>query len=265
MEARNLLSAHTHPTVVDEEIQQECQAGQLLGPFRERPLPNLKCSGVGVVPKKNGKWRMIHHLSAPPGSSVNVHIPKDPYSLQYSSVDDAVCLLCSLGNGAQMAKVDLKFAFRIIPVQKQDWELLGIHWHNQYYVHTCLSFGLRSAPYLFNQFADALEWILKTSYGLRWVIHYLDDYLILGPPNSDLCRKFLQDFLTVCALLGIPVATEKVEGPLTVLAFLGLELDSVMQQIRLTNDRLAEILTELGKWQSRKKATKRELLSLISK
>lgn len=76
MEARNLLSAHTHPTVVDEEIQRECQAGRLLGPFRERPLPNLKCSGIGVVPKKNGKWRMIHHLSAPPSSSVNDHIPR---------------------------------------------------------------------------------------------------------------------------------------------------------------------------------------------
>ena len=178
MEARNLLSAHTHPTVVDDEIQRECQAGRLLDPFQERPLPNLKCSGVGVVPKKNGKWCMIHHLSAPPGSSVNDHIPKEPYSLQYSSV-----------------------------------------------------------PYLFNQFADALEWILRNDYGLQWVIHYLDDYLIHGPPNNNLCRQFLQDFLRVCTLLGIPVATEKVEGPLTILTFLGLELDSIRQ---LTQDRLAE-------------------------
>ena len=106
-----------------------------------------------------------------------------------------------------MAKVDLKSAFRIIPVRKQDWELLGIRWRNLYYVDTCLPFGLRSAPYLFNQFADALEWILKTNYGLQWVIHYLDDYLILGPPSSDQCRQFLQAFLKVCALLGIPVAT----------------------------------------------------------
>ena len=234
-----------------------------VGPIpRERPLPNLKCSGVGVVPKKNGKWRMIHHLS---GSSVNDHIPKEPYSLQYSSVDDAVRLLCLLGTGAQMAKVDLKSAFRIIPVRRQDWELLGIRWRNQYYVDTCLPFGLRSAPYLFNQFAEALEWILRTNYGLRWVLHYLDDYLVLGPPNSDLCRQFLQEFLRVCALLGIPVATEKVEGPLTVLTFLGLELDSITQEIRLTQGRLAEILTELEKWQNRKKATKRELLSLIGK
>lgn len=89
----------------------------------------------------------------------------------------------------------------------------------------------------------------------------MDDYLVLGPLNSVLCRQFLQEFLRVCALLGIPVATEKVEGPLTVLTFLGLELDSITQEIRLTQGRLAEILTELEKWQNRKKATKRELLS----
>ena len=271
MEARNLLSAHTHPTVVDDEIQRECQAGHLLDPFQERPLPNLKCSRVGVVPKKNGKWCMIHHLSAPPGSSVNDHIPKEPYSLQYSSVDDAVRLLCSLGKGAQMAKVDFKSAFRIIPVRKQDWELLGIHWHNQYYVDTCLPFGLRSAPYLFNQFADALEWILRNNYGLQWVIHYLDDYLIHGPPNNNLCRQFLQDFLRVCTLLGIPVATEKVEGPLTILTFLRLELDSIRQ---LTQDRLAEKSEEGYKerapvpdWEiglCSKSSTSRSTLSVLS-
>lgn len=49
----------------------------------------------------------------------------------------------------------------IIPVWKQEWELLGIRWCNQYYVDTCLPFGLRSAPYLFNHIAEALEWILR--------------------------------------------------------------------------------------------------------
>ena len=33
IEGRNLLSAFTHPTIVDEALQQECQAGRLLGPF----------------------------------------------------------------------------------------------------------------------------------------------------------------------------------------------------------------------------------------
>ena len=65
--------------------------------------------------------------------------------------------------------------------------------------------------------------------------------------------------------LGFTVAMDKVDSPVTVLSFLGLELDSVLQQIRLPPEKLREILEELNKWKSRSKTTKRKLLSLIGK
>ena len=191
------------------------------------------------------------------------------------TIDDATRMLSALGKGSLMAKVDLKSAFRMVPVRHQDWELLGMKWKEAYFVDTCLPFGLRSAPYLFNQFAEALQWILQHNYRLQWLIHYLDDYLIVGAPDSHSCDEHLQTFLRVCehlqtflrvcTLLGIPVATDKVDGPATVLSFLGLELDSVLQQIRLPPNKLEEILAELTKWQSRNKTSKRKLLSLIGK
>ena len=36
-----------------------------------------------------------------------------------------------------------------------------MHWAGQFYVDTVLPFGLRSAPFIFNKFATALEWILQ--------------------------------------------------------------------------------------------------------
>ena len=264
-DARNLPSAFQHPHIIDAELAKECAAGRILGPFDSRPLTNLRCSGVGVVPKKHNKWRMIMHLSAPVGKSINDFISRDDFSLHYTSTDDAVKLLLSLGKGARMAKVDLKSAFRMVPVRKQDWQYLGIKWRDKFYVDTCLSFGLRSAPYLFNQFADALEWILQENYGLQWLIHYLDDYFLAGPPNSTSCDNHLRFFLKVCKLLGFPIAMDKVDGPATKLVFLGLELDSVVQQIRLPTTKLNEILEELKHWLQRRKATKRDLLSLIGK
>ena len=93
----------------------------------------------------------------------------------------------------------------------------------------------------------------------------LDDYLIFGQADSLECNQFLAKFLKVCEFLGIPVAMDKVDGPATVLTFLGLELDSVLQQIRLPAEKLQAILKELEDWQQRKKATKRQLLSLIGK
>ena len=265
IKAKNLPSAYKYPHVIDAEPTKECAEGRILGPFTSPPFPTLHCSGLGVVPKKNGKWRMIMHLSAPVGQSINDHISKEQYSLQYSSVDDAVKLLTALGKGALMAKVDLKSAFRVVPVHKTDWDLLGMSWRDTFYFDTCLPFGLRSAPFLFNQFAEALQWILEHNYGLHWLIHYLDDYFIAGPPHSCSCQDHLNCFLRVCEKLGIPVATDKVEGPLTSLIFLGLELDSVLQLIRLPQDKLQQLQQELQLWKECKKTPKQKLLSLIGK
>lgn len=262
---RNLASAHKHPEVIESELLKEVNHGRIKGPFNERPLPALRCSGLGVVPKKGNKWRMILHLSAPFKHSINDHISKDDYSLQYTSIDDAIRILSSLGPNAPMAKVDLKSAFRMIPVRPEDWELLGMYWNGQFYYDTCLPFGLRSAPYLFNQYADALAWILQNNHGLHWLIHYLDDYFLAGPPGSSSCADHLQSFLETCDKLGVPIAMDKVEGPTTTLTFLGLELNSRTKQISLPPDKLNDILTELQVWLHRRKATKRQLLSLIGK
>ena len=116
-DTRNLLSAHAHPHVIQTELQKEVDAGRIRDPFTYRPLPALCCSGLGVVPKKGIKWHMILNLSAPSGASINDFIQKDAFSLQYSSVDNAVRILVFLGPGALMAKADLKLAFRMIPVR----------------------------------------------------------------------------------------------------------------------------------------------------
>ena len=130
--APNLISACCHPAVIDKELQKELQSGRILGPYKDRPLPNLCCSGVGVV-QKGGQWRVIMQLSAPPGSSINDYITtQSEYSMHYSSVDDTIQLLSTWESGELMAKVDLKSAFWMIPVWHQDWELLGIYWRDHY-------------------------------------------------------------------------------------------------------------------------------------
>ena len=60
-----------------------------------------------------------------------------------------------------MAKTDIESAFRLFPVHPHDWELLGLFWNGFYYFDKVLPFGLRSAPFIFNQLSDAIEWILQ--------------------------------------------------------------------------------------------------------
>ena len=100
--------------------------GRMLGPFQTPPLPNFRCSGLGLVPKHDGGWRAIYYLSAPYGSSINDSINPEDYALSYCSVIDAFAIVSALGKGTIMAKIDLKNALRLVPVRPEDWNLLGI-------------------------------------------------------------------------------------------------------------------------------------------
>ncbi|KAL5515958.1 hypothetical protein EMCRGX_G001212 [Ephydatia muelleri] len=94
-ELRNHPDKAWHPNVIISELQNEVAAGRVLGPFTDRLLPSLRTSGLGAAAKQQEKWRMILHLSAPYGASVNNGISKEEFSLHYSSVVDAVKLLHS--------------------------------------------------------------------------------------------------------------------------------------------------------------------------
>ncbi|KAL5516658.1 hypothetical protein EMCRGX_G002048 [Ephydatia muelleri] len=93
------------------------------------------------------------------------------------------------------------------------------------------------APALFNHYAEALNWIMANNYGVQ-LLHYLDDFLLVGPPGKDTCPEAMSRVLLVCDLLGIPVDSEKLEGPTTTLTFLGIVLDTSEQQLCLHRDKL---------------------------
>ena len=65
--AHNLQSAFAHPSIINDALAVECLNNRIIGPFDSPPLPNLRCSGLGIVPKHDGGWRTIYHLSAPLG------------------------------------------------------------------------------------------------------------------------------------------------------------------------------------------------------
>ncbi len=65
------------------------------------------------------------------------------------------------GVGAQLAKIDIRSAYRIVSVHPDDRWLLGMSWEGALYVDTALPFGLRSAPKTLNVVADTVEWIAR--------------------------------------------------------------------------------------------------------
>ena len=94
-------------------------------------------------------------------------------------------------------------------------------------------------------------------------LHYLDDFLIIGPPRSNECKRALHESLQLCDRLGFPIAPHKLEGPATRLAFLGILIDTVNDTLSLPADKLARLKATIAEWRTRKYCKKRELLSLI--
>ena len=261
---KNLQGATFHPEVVDRYIQDEVALNRVYGPYPKTICSSVHISRFGVIPKSHqpNKWRLIIDLSHPQGHSVNDNIPKTLCSLSYITVDDAIERILELGPNTLLAKLDIKSAFRLLPVHPADRNLLAMQWGSSIYIDGCLPFGLRSAPKLFNIMADLLSWIAQQK-GISQILHYLDDFLLIGPPCSPECQLNLDNFMQICFNLGIPLASEKLEGPATSLTFLGITLDTARMEIRLPPKKLLRIQESLSKWLGKKSATKREILSLV--
>ena len=108
---------------------------------------------------------------------------------------------------------------------------------------------------LFNILADLLAWIARDR-GATNCLHYLYDFLFMGPPEST---SNLAIMVQTCEELGVPLAMGKLEGPSTALTFLGIEIDTSRMEIRLPKEKLDRIRQDLNYWTGRKKATKRQI------
>ncbi len=116
---------------------------------------------------------------------------------------------------------------------------------------TMLPSGLRSAPEIFTAVVDAMEWITRYE-GVRVILHYLDDFLVMGAPGTDECAVARDTLVPIFGRLGLPVATEKLEGPDTSLSILDFQLDSVAMVVRLPQWKLKELKELIKLWQGRR-------------
>ena len=260
--AKNLLSAIQNPEAVDAKLDKEIAAHRIAGPYSSPPFPQFRISPLGLVPKKTeGEFRLIHHLSFPQGSSLNDGISSEFTSVSYATVEDAIHTIRTVGHGCFMAKTDIKNAFRIIPIQPQDYNLLGICWRGFYYYDCCMPMGCSSSCKTFEIFSSAIEWIAQKKLHIDHILHLLDDFLIVSP-SHDLCKQQLDLFLMLCQYLGIPMAPEKTIGPSSTISFAGIELDSVLMEARLPPDKLVKCQDLISGFLRRRKVTLREIQSL---
>ncbi len=124
-------------SVVIEHVMTEVERGCLVGPLPSFQVNQVHVSPIGLVQKPHtNRWSMIVDLLMPSSFSVNNCISSDSCSLTYALVDKAVDWIRQLGHVQsksypQLVKMDLKDAYRIVPVHPHDQHLLVIRWQDE--------------------------------------------------------------------------------------------------------------------------------------
>src|SRR5882724_10646696 len=109
----------------------------------------------------------------------------------------------------------------------------------KFYYPVVLMFGGKSAPYIFNFFAEVLNWIIQKHIPAR-LRHYLDDFLPIFRPSMSLqtANAAIDWIENMAGALGLSFQPKKTVRPTICLEFLGLELNSEAMEARLPISKL---------------------------
>lgn len=107
-----------------------------------------------------------------------------------------------------------------------------LHQKIQAEVNTCLPMGCSIYCNFFKMFSSFLEWVVRFETGSCSIIHYLDDFLFVSPGPVRNCRFLLDSFRYFMSRFGVPLSSEKTEGPKTTVSFLGIEMNSLFMGFR---------------------------------
>ena len=264
--SRNSLLANTHSTAVDEKLQRELDLERIAGPFEEVPFDNFKCSPLSLREKSEpGKYRLLHNLSYPYDStSVNGGIEQHHKTVSYASVQTAIKMINSIGQGCFMAKADIESAYRIVPIHPSQFHLLGFKWRGKYYYDKYLPMGMAESCSIFELISDAFVYIMK-NFHIAHIVKVLDDFLLMAPTMVD-CNLALEKFKFICGELNIPLVSSKTSTVAEQqIVFLGVYLDTSAMIARLPDEKLKRYAGDIDLFLENKSTKLRALQSLIGK
>ena len=251
----NYLSAE-NPAVkpaLDRLFQDELRSHRI----QAVPYKPLRVNAIGSVQKKDtGEPRPITDMSRPFNDSVNDHISCGSY--HYKTIDDAIALMRP---GCFFATVDIKSAYRWVPVYPPHRTLQGFRWafngSYQFFTDNFFCFGLKNVPSIFHRISCAVTRMMARK-GFRNIVNYLDDFLIVSSSREE-CLQALLALIRLLHSLGFQVNWSKLHGPSQRVKFLGIILDSLAVQASVPEDKISSLEDQLHVLLSQPKASKRDL------
>lgn len=216
---------------------------------------------LGAVPKPNGSVRHITDCSRPVGHSVNDSCDDLVLQFTYKSVDSVVALL---KKGQFMSVIDIKAAYRAIPIKPSHRPYLGFRWGDgedeKIFVDNRLCFGLKSGPGFFNLVSELVYEVLTKDCNLT-VINYLDDYITINDTLEE-CVNAQRVMVELLRFLGFSISYRKMTPPSTKTIYLGIEINSETMELSLPRDKLQKLRQLLAKYLGAASIKRKDLESL---
>jgi hypothetical protein len=202
--------------LVENRIQEEIAAGN----YVITSVKPLACSALGAIPKGLLDIRLIHDLSRPDGGVNRLALDT---SVSFTTVDKATELIVT---GSHLAKIDLKSAYRSIPIRVQDYNLTGLQWRFEgdkyptYLFDSKLPFGAAKSCQIFQRLTDSIVRMMRRK-GF-YMLGYIEDMLCVGSDRCN-CQDAYDTLIDLIVSFGLVVNESKCCGPVEVITFLGVK------------------------------------------
>ena len=208
-------------------------------------------SRIFLVPKKNGKLRLIIDLSV-----LNHFVYTETFKMETQrKVRNAV----QLNDWA--FSLDLTDAYLHIPIHHRSRKYLRFTLRGRVYQFKALPFGLSTSPFVFTRFIIVIATFLRRR---AITLHpYLDDWLA-GNQNRRKLLEHRQFILSLINSLGLIINYEKSDlVPAQVFTFIGMEFLTHINIVRVPQARQMKILESVRIFLQKTSVSARDFLSLL--
>jgi hypothetical protein len=276
----NYGSATEHPEIINNMITKELAAGRLRGPFSQLELEALIgpfiTHPLGVVPKPNGKWRLVEDMSYPHDDSfpsLNSTIDISDVPVDWGGFKEMAELVVGASPGTQAATVDWGNAFRLCPVASSDLHFGVYSWPSlehgvevvKFYADLCWKFGNTRSTGVFERINKAFVFICRYK-RLGSIIYWVDDLNFFRTPiNFSPPWRYsfsLDNILDLAEYLGVPLPREKVKEFSTIPRYFGLLWDLDAKSVSLPEEKRISIVDKLTHASSNSSIRAKDLHSL---
>ena len=230
MHAHNLPSALAHSRYVTQQVITLVAAGAVV-PVTASDL--IVISPLGVVPKKNGKLRLILDLRY-----LNMFLAENHFAFE-----DLRIVPTLFSRGDFMFTFDLKDGYHHISIAERHRRYLGFAWQfhgeTKFFHFAALPFGLKTAPFVFTKVLRPLvaHW---RSEGIRMFM-FLDDGTCAAHSEAE-ARRVAAQIRKDLVMAGWTINIEKsCFTPRQCIEALGHVVDTVSNCVTVTPARVARL------------------------